>query len=375
MAPVALLHPTAFHVEPKGATASRTEPACSAADSGRNAAAAAVVQVPDGWAPAAAAAQRATAAAGPSSPELDVQLGIVDGQQYCSLTASVSLAGSASTAQLHTAEGTAAALAAALGRLSQALPALGLEWQSSLFVHLYVPSMAQFAAANAAYAAVLPAVNPPSRATVQLASCGGGGGGSDLALVVEVLFARCGAAACSPFSHGTWEQRAQPAVPRPRHCVQHHPCSWPKSGMAEPEQPSAPSTPAAARHRTGPPPQAAGRAARAACAEHQRVGALLHRAVQPGHASCGPGALRGAGAWLGRQAGGGSDLGACLPAGSEGRQAGHAHPCTTAPKQLAALEGRGRDCCSSGGPPQRALTAPSRQLHAADCAGPAHHGR
>lgn len=197
MAPVALLHPTAFRVEPKGQAAGGGEPG-SAGGAGGGGAAAQVIQVPDEWAPPAAAAQQqATAAAAAAvghagDLQLDVQLGVVDGQQYCSLAASVSPAGATTAARLRTAEGTAAALAAALGRLSQALPALGLDWRASLFVHLYVPSMAQFAAANAAYAAVLPAVNPPSRATVQLASSGGDGDTDRLALVVEVLFARWG---------------------------------------------------------------------------------------------------------------------------------------------------------------------------------------
>ena len=44
----------------------------------------------------------------------------------------------------------------------------GLSWRSALFVHLYIADMAHFAAANAGYAAVLPPVNPPARACVQL---------------------------------------------------------------------------------------------------------------------------------------------------------------------------------------------------------------
>lgn len=191
MAPVALLHPTAFHVEPK-------QPAGEGASSGggasgsaaeEEAAAGCVIEVPADWMPHAAPQPTAGAAAENAAAEeqadaaLDVQLGMADGSQHCSLTASVAPAG-AGTLDLASAAGTAAALSAALRRLSAALPALGLSWQSSLFVHLYVPSMAQFAAANAAYAAFLPAVNPPSRATVQLS------GGSGLALVVEVLFTR-----------------------------------------------------------------------------------------------------------------------------------------------------------------------------------------
>ncbi len=191
MAPVALLHPTAFHVEQKEAAPGSRGPSCAA--DGEAGAGAPVIQVPDDWvpSPAATAAQQQTGAPAeePAEPRLDVRLGVADGRQYCSLTASVSPAGGATADQLRTAAGTATALGAALGRLSQALPALGLNWRASLFVHMYVPSMAQFAAANVAYAATLPAVNPPSRATVQLSSSSGG---DAPALVVEVLFARWG---------------------------------------------------------------------------------------------------------------------------------------------------------------------------------------
>jgi diphthine-ammonia ligase len=191
MAPVALLHPTAFHVEnkqPAGeGVSSRSGDGDIAAEG--QAAAGCVIEVPSDWTPAAAPQLTARAATENAAAEeqadaaLDVQLSMADGSQYCSLTASVAPAG-AGALDLASAAGTAAALSAALRRLSAALPALGLSWQCSVFVHLYVPSMAQFAAANAAYAAFLPAVNPPSRATVQLSSVAG------LALVVEVLLAR-----------------------------------------------------------------------------------------------------------------------------------------------------------------------------------------
>lgn len=195
MAPVALLHPTAFHVEPKGppacGVAGAVGMAAAAAAAAEGGVAAAVIEVPDDWRappPAQQLAVGAGAAQAAAEEALDVQLSTADGGQYCSLTASVSAPASGTGPDLASAAGTAAALSSALRRISEALPALGLDWRSSLFVHLYVPSMAQFGAANAAYAAVLPAVNPPSRATVQL----GGGGG--LALVVEVLFARWGVA-------------------------------------------------------------------------------------------------------------------------------------------------------------------------------------
>ena len=79
---------------------------------------------------------------------------------------------------------TGAALTAAVAQLAAVMSAAGLSWQSTLFVHLYVPSMAHFGAANEAYSRFFPPVNPPARATVEI------GPNSQLALVVEVLFAR-----------------------------------------------------------------------------------------------------------------------------------------------------------------------------------------
>lgn len=183
MAPVALLHPTAFHVEPKQPAAGSHAAAGEAAA----AVAAEVIEVPpDWWPPAAQLAEKAAGGAtdAAAETELNVQLSAVEGRLYCSLTASVAASPADGDLDLTSAAGTAAALSAALRRISDALPGMGLDWGSSLFVHLYVPSMAQFGAANAAYAAFLPAINPPSRATVEL------GGNAELALVVEVLFAR-----------------------------------------------------------------------------------------------------------------------------------------------------------------------------------------
>ena len=50
-------------------------------------------------------------------------------------------------------------------------------------MHLYLADMADFAAANAGYAMVVPLVNPPARACVQLPLA------SDAIAVVEVLTA------------------------------------------------------------------------------------------------------------------------------------------------------------------------------------------
>jgi diphthine-ammonia ligase len=173
VAPVALLHPTAFHVEPKGR---------SSAEAG--AGAGEVIEVPDDYQPPAAAGgsaqDDAALDAAAAATAVDVELRVAGGGACLSVAASV--AGDA--ADFGSPGGTAAAMAAALRAVDGALPGLGVGWGDSLFVHLYVPSMAQFAAANAAYARFLPAVNPPARATVQLA----GGGGA--AMVVEVLLGR-----------------------------------------------------------------------------------------------------------------------------------------------------------------------------------------
>jgi len=58
-----------------------------------------------------------------------------------------------------------------------------IQWQDAVFLHLYIPRMAHFTAANDAYSRFLPAINPPARATVQLAD------NPESAMVVEVLYA------------------------------------------------------------------------------------------------------------------------------------------------------------------------------------------
>jgi diphthine-ammonia ligase len=175
MAPVALLHPTAFHVEAK--------PPSSGQD-GLSESNAEVFEVPDNCVaqppplppPPPPPAQSGAVHAAP-----EVGLRAARGGSYLSLAAEV--AGCA--ADFDSAEATAAALGAALQRINDELPAAGVSWGDALFVHLYVPAMAHFAAANAAYARFLPATNPPARATVQLAP------NPLTAMVVEVLLARC----------------------------------------------------------------------------------------------------------------------------------------------------------------------------------------
>ena len=290
LAPVALLHPTAFHVEPKPAGGSGN----GSMDSSGT-----IIAVPDDWSPPRAALEQAGAAdaaaaasAAAAEAQLSVQLSVAEGASYCSLTASVFPPPASAGLDVCSAEGTVAALAAALRALSGALPALGLDWQASLFVHLYVPSMAQFAAANAAYAAVLPAVNPPSRATVQLAACGGGGGGgAGPALVVDVLFARWGGAGK--------EGAGAACAGRQRPWLHYSVCTGERCLKKGGRRlwaalQCAPALPT--WHLPASLSQGACRAACAARAEHQPVGALLHRPLLTGHTPCGAGAVCGAGA-------------------------------------------------------------------------------
>jgi enamine deaminase RidA (YjgF/YER057c/UK114 family) len=61
-----------------------------------------------------------------------------------------------------------------------------VQWDDSLFVHLYLPSMQHFSEANAAYLEIIPPINPPARACVQLDSLPGA---PDL-LIVEIIYRR-----------------------------------------------------------------------------------------------------------------------------------------------------------------------------------------
>jgi diphthine-ammonia ligase len=173
LAPVAFLRPTAFHVELKAGA--------DGVPAGE------IVEVPDDFAAPASAAPAAAAADGAAPPAFEVRLAAAAGAAGAALSLAATVGGAPAAAA--TPAGTAAALAAALGAIAAALPAHGARWEDCLFVHLYVPSMAQFGAANAAYAAFLPALAPPARATVELAPGGGA------ALVAEALFARPRAAA------------------------------------------------------------------------------------------------------------------------------------------------------------------------------------
>lgn len=180
IAAVGVLHPTAFHIEPKDSSTD-TVPSSQA-----------VTEVPLDWQPQQAhpPAQPVTQS-DPSSSSACVQqwqteLKLTVSQQHvhimCSAQAPSAAAGgtggvggggtaaAAAAAASFSAEDTAAALEAALLAVSSQLEALqGItSWQSSCFVHLYLADMAHFGVANAAYCRHLPQVNPPSRACVQV---------------------------------------------------------------------------------------------------------------------------------------------------------------------------------------------------------------
>lgn len=119
---------------------------------------------------------------------------------------------------------TAAALAGILTALEAELRALGLGWHAATFVHLTLADMGHFGAANAVYNALLPAADPPGRACVQLplpagcpvmvsvtAVCGGGGGGGGSSghasptLVPNGVMSASGRDSDSDSGSGSWE--------------------------------------------------------------------------------------------------------------------------------------------------------------------------
>ncbi len=63
---------------------------------------------------------------------------------------------------------TSYALYDVLAALERELSRLGLTLGHALFVHLYLANMGHFAAANNVYAKYFPAMDPPSRACVQV---------------------------------------------------------------------------------------------------------------------------------------------------------------------------------------------------------------
>lgn len=170
LAPVGVLHPTAFHLEPKTKGEAATD-ASGYEASGEEAHAPEVIDVPNDWRPGgppaaapATAAPPAAAAAGAERFAADVTEWKSAGYlhlQCCPAAATAAVSAPATEAD------TSSAVHAALSAVTSAASRHGLTLDNALFVHLYLGNMAHFAAANAAYCAHLPASRPPSRACVQ----------------------------------------------------------------------------------------------------------------------------------------------------------------------------------------------------------------
>ncbi|KAG7669670.1 hypothetical protein Ndes2437B_g05856 [Nannochloris sp. 'desiccata'] len=191
MAPVALLHPTEFHVEAKTLETSTHHSSGGGGISSTHEAL--VIEVPDDY------------IAAPTIEIDDPNAGsVVQKPTSTSITSNIKLCHSVNGSACHsiTAEileppssaiPITTTLQNALQAISNALCTQNLTWHDALFIHLYVPDLSQFGAANAVYSTFLPAINPPARACVQLAGGGGNkeaimpGGGEIPSLVVEVL--------------------------------------------------------------------------------------------------------------------------------------------------------------------------------------------
>lgn len=172
VAAVGVLHPTAFHVECKDGglgAEGRREGALEAV----------VVEVPGDWqAPvtqAAGGGVRSNGLSGGEQPAVEVRVSRTHVHMMCAPAGAADGSG---------ADATAAAVHTALGAIGGELEGLGLTWDDSLFVHLYLADMSHFGTANAAYCLHLPSLSPPSRACVQLPLPDG------VPLMVDVLFAR-----------------------------------------------------------------------------------------------------------------------------------------------------------------------------------------
>lgn len=178
IAPVGVLHPTAFHIEHKqhGGADSDAADSSQQLQQQQQQSAAVVVEVPDDWQPSGAAAAAATAAVAGSSGQpadvwrTDVQVTASPAHIHitCSASSQQQPNSAAAEGAAFTAADTAAALDAALSAVAAQLQQRGLSWLRSCFVHLYLADMAHFGAANEAYCRHLPQVDPPSRACVQV---------------------------------------------------------------------------------------------------------------------------------------------------------------------------------------------------------------
>lgn len=189
IAAVGVLHPTAFHVQPKrlaahGSSSSGETMPSAAATAG--AGCGSVTQVPDDWQPRL----HTSSSVQPSSTPAPLSSGVehwctrfhtTTSQQHVHIMCSAHLTDAArqhtpqcttadSPRHSFTSDDTACALDAALLAITAQLArSCGATcWECSCFVHLYLADMSHFAAANAAYCRHLPQINPPSRACVQV---------------------------------------------------------------------------------------------------------------------------------------------------------------------------------------------------------------
>jgi diphthine-ammonia ligase len=173
VAPVGILHPKLFVVEPKGQGVGQGPE---------------IIQVPDHVEQEQLGQQQSSGGeAAQAQPEPSCSVSCWEGSHYLHVCCSAGASSSGSAQGPEAPEATAAAVRAALRAVEAQLQARRLGWGCSLFVHLYLRDMGHFGAANAAYCSVLPQHNPPSRACVQLPL------GSGCAVLLDVLLAKPGA--------------------------------------------------------------------------------------------------------------------------------------------------------------------------------------
>lgn len=188
MAPVALLQPTAFHVEPKAKSSSESlEYAKSGHLQGK------VIQVPDDFKSDSFSSVDKQLQLNRLIEGLDeknlfkIQIKKTHGKLYLSITAEAKIPvedvkrSSIACSSLIITN----CLILCLSNIGSSLIDHNIDWKNALFVHLYLPDMKYFDAANQAYACIFPAINPPARACLQIDISGG------YLLGVEVLFAIC----------------------------------------------------------------------------------------------------------------------------------------------------------------------------------------
>ena len=182
LAPVALLHPIKFHLDWKSQVLTSGE---SHKEEGTEEGG--VIHVPDAY--SCAVAQSAAHSyldpgRSQSTQQEDVPVHVLCSSTTITMSATVAMPVQDTFCALDASDAsvTVHALRTALASMQQRLAMYSITMDDALFVHLYVPNMDHFGAANQVYAEFLPAVNPPARATVQLATT------AATTLVVEIMF-------------------------------------------------------------------------------------------------------------------------------------------------------------------------------------------